>query len=263
MLHIEVDPMKTLRRSATAFCLCLFLIPLWLPRSQAQEESLSPDINKPYKTPDAEKTAARYEREDRDVVENRDKIIAVCELKPGLDAADIGAGTGLFARPFATKVAPGGKVYAVEISKEFLEHIDKTCNEHGITNVEGVFSTPTSAELPANSVDVAFICDTYHHFEYPYKMLESIHAALRPGGRLIIVDYKKEKGVSPDWIFGHVRADKKTVIEEAAKAGFAFVDEVEMMKLQYVIRFEKKQDCGHERGRGRGGRQDGGRREIE
>ncbi len=234
--------MKILHRPVTAFCLCLFLMLLWLPRSQAQEESLSPNINKPYKAPDAEKTATSYERDDRDVVEHRDKIIAVCELKSGLDVADIGAGTGLFARPFASKVAPEGKVYAVEITKEFLEHIDKTCKERGITNVEGVFSTPTSAELPANSVDMAFICDTYHHFEYPFRMLESIHAALRPGGRLIIVDYKKEKGVSPDWIFGHVRADKKAVIEEVAKAGFAFVDEVEMMKLQYVIRFEKKQD---------------------
>ncbi|NQT11503.1 MAG: methyltransferase domain-containing protein [Planctomycetes bacterium] len=234
--------MKILHRPVTAFCLCLFLIPLWLPRSQAQEESLSPNINKPYKAPDAEKTATRYERDDRDVVEHRDKIIEACELKPGLDVADIGAGTGLFARPFAAKVAPGGTVYAVEITKEFLEHIDKTCKEHAITNVEGVFSTPTSAELPANSVDMAFICDTYHHFEYPFRMLESIHTALRPGGRLIIVDYKKEKGVSPDWIFGHVRANKKTVVEEVAKAEFVFVDEVEMMKLQYVIRFEKKQD---------------------
>jgi ubiquinone/menaquinone biosynthesis C-methylase UbiE len=207
---------------------------------QAQDESLSPDINKPYRSPDAEKTASRYEREDRDVVKNRDKIVAACELKPGLDMADIGAGTGLFARPFARKVAPGGKVYAVEITKPFLEYIEKTCKEEGIENVEGVFSTTTSAELPADSIDVAFICDTYHHFEYPYKMLESICTALRPGGRLIIVDYRKEKSVSPDWVFGHVRADKKTVIEEVVKAGFTFVDEVDLMKLQYVMRFAKK-----------------------
>jgi len=232
--------MKIARRFVTAFYLSLFLSLLWLPRSQAQDESLSPDINKPYKSPDAKKTATRYEREDRDVVKNRDRIIGACELKPGLDVADIGAGTGLFARPFAAEVAPGGKVYAVEITRPFLEHIEKTCKKEGIENVEGVFSTTTSAELPANSVDTAFICDTYHHFEYPYKMLESISTALRPGGRLIIVDYRKEKGVSPDWVFGHVRADKKTVIDEVVKAGFTFVDEVELMKLQYVIRFEKK-----------------------
>jgi len=251
--------MRVFQRFVTAFYLSLFLFLLWQPPLQAQDGSLSPDINKPYKSPDAKKTATSYEREDRDVVKNRDKIIAACELKAGLDVADIGAGTGLFARPFAAKVAPGGKVYAVEITKQFLEHIDKTCEEQGIKNVDGVFSTPTSAELPANSVDTAFICDTYHHFEYPYKMLESIYTALRPGGRLIIVDYKKEKGVSPDWIFGHVRADKKTVIEEVVKAGFTFRDEVDMMKLQYVIRFEKKQDGSHRAGVGLQDRQEGGR----
>lgn len=255
--------MRVFQRSMPAFYLSLFLCLLWLPRLQAQDGSLSPGINKPYKSPDAKKTATSYERENRDVVENRDKIIAACKLKPGLDVADIGAGTGLFARPFAAKVAPGGKVYAVEITKQFLEHIDKTCEEQGIKNVDGVFSTPTSAELPANSVDTAFICDTYHHFEYPYKMLESIYTALRPGGRLIIVDFKKEKGVSPDWVFGHVRADKKTVIEEVVKAGFTFVDEVEMMKLQYVIRFEKKEDRSHRAGVGLQDRRDGGRDGVQ
>ena len=121
--------MRMCQRFVTAFHLSLFLLLLCLPRLQAQDGSLSPDINKPYKNPDAKKTATNYEREDRDVVKNRDKIIAACELKPGLDVADIGAGTGLFARPFAAKVAPGGKVYAVEITKQFLDHIVKTCKD--------------------------------------------------------------------------------------------------------------------------------------
>ena len=232
--------MKTLRRLLTLTWLCLVVSLLALPRLPAQEQSLSPGVNKPYKSPNAEKTAKSYERENRDVVQKKGEIVAACALKPGLDVADIGAGTGLFTRPFAHKVAPGGKVYAVEITKPFLEYIEKTCKEQGIENVEGVLSTPTSAKLPADSIDVAFICDTYHHFEYPYKMLDSIFTAMRPGGRLIIVDYKKEKGVSPNWIFGHVRADKKTVIEEVTKAGFTFVDEVDLMKIQYLIRFEKK-----------------------
>ncbi len=227
-------------RFPAIFYLGLIFSLLALPRLPAQDESLSPNVNKPYKNPNAEKTAKSYERENRDVVQNKDKIVAACQLKPGLDVADIGAGTGLFTRPFAAKVAPDGKVYAVEITKPFLEYIEKTCKEQGIKNVEGVFSTPTSAKLPAESIDVAFICDTYHHFEYPYKMLDSIFTAMRPGGRLIIVDYEREEGISPKWVFGHVRADKKTVIEEVTKAGFTFVDEVDLMKIQYVIRFVKK-----------------------
>ncbi len=231
---------KRSHRLFTILCLSLFFAPLSLPDTWAQDESLSPDINKPYKDPDAEKTAANYERENRDVVEARDKIIAACELESGLEVADIGAGTGLFTRPFAAKVAPDGKIYAVDITQPFLDHVGKTCKDQGIDNVECVLCTPESVELPPASVDMAYICDTYHHMEYPYKMLDSILAAIRPGGRLIIVDFKKEKGLSPDWVFGHVRADKKTVIEEVTKAGFTFVDEVDVMKLQYLIRFVKK-----------------------
>jgi hypothetical protein len=98
-----------------------------------------------------------------------------------------------------------------------------------------------STELEPESIEVAFLCDTYHHFEYPFKMLDSIHRALRPGGRLVIVDYKKEEDVSPKWVFGHVRADKGTVVQECKKAGFAFVDGVpDVMELHYVLRFVRR-----------------------
>jgi len=209
------------------------------PAVVAQEQSVKPGINNSYKSPDAEKTARSYERENRDVVENLDEIVSSCQLEPGMEIADIGAGTGLFTRRFAAKVAPGGKVYAVDITKQFVEYIEKTCQQQGIKNVVGVVNSETSAELPDGAVDRAFICDTYHHFEFPFKMLDSLRRAMRAGGRLIIVDYKKEKGVSPGWVFGHVRADKKTVIDEVTKAGFKFIDEVDLMKNQYVIRFEK------------------------
>ena len=205
----------------------------------AQENSLKPGVNKPYDNPNVERTAKSYERETRDVVQKRDEIVAACQLAPGMKVADIGTGTGLFTRPFAVKVKPGGTVYAVDITKPFVEHIEKTCRQQGIDNVKGVVCTPTSVELPPKSIDRAFICDTYHHFEFPYKMLDSIHKAMRPGGRLIIVDYKKEKGVSPNWVFGHVRADKKMVIKEVTDAGFKLIDEVDLMKAQYVLRFQK------------------------
>lgn len=207
---------------------------------RAQDESLSPGINKDYDNPNVERTVKQYERENRDVVEHSKEIVAACQLKTGMDVADIGAGTGLHTRPIARKVLPGGKVYAVEITRPFLEQIKKTCRDQGIENVVCVPSKVGSTELAPESIDVAFLCDTYHHFEYPYKMLESIHTALRPGGRLIIVDYKKEAGVSPKWIFGHVRADKSTVVEECEKAGFTFLDEVpDVMKIHYIIRVQK------------------------
>jgi len=208
---------------------------------RAQEQSVKPGINKQYENPDAEKIAKSYEREGREAVQKLDGIVAACELRPGMAVADVGAGTGLFTRPFARAVAPGGKVFAVDITEEFVDWIEKTCREQEIENVTCVKNTETSVELPPESVDLVFLCDTYHHFEYPFKMLDSISAALKPGGRLVIVDYKREEGVSREWVMGHVRAGMKTVIAECERAGFTFVDEVPgLMKENYLIRLEKR-----------------------
>ena len=229
----------TTHLAAVARCL-VGLAPLFaVPVAYSQQESLSPGVNKTYEKPNVERIAKSYERENRPVVQHRDAILAACQLKPGMAVADIGAGTGLYTRPFARKVAPGGKVYAVDITPGFVEHIEKTCREEGLDNVVCVVNTDTSAKLPAESVDLAFICDTYHHFEFPIRMLESIHQAMRPGGRLVLVDYKKEKGVSPEWVFGHVRADKALTIEEVTRAGFKLIDELDFMQLHYLLRFEK------------------------
>jgi len=205
----------------------------------AQEKSVKPGINKKYEDANVEGSVKQFEGKNREIVQNLDKIVEACQLKPGMNVADVGAGTGLLSRPFAEKVRPEGKVYAVDISEKFLRHIEKTCKEKGINNVAGVLGKPTSTELEPKSVDLVFTCDTYHHFEYPFKMLASIHKSLRSGGRLIIIDFVKKEGVSPKWVMGHVRADKDMVIKEATEAGFKFIDEVEMMKSQYVVRFEK------------------------
>lgn len=211
-----------------------------LPLSAAaQEASVKPGINQRILDRGIEGNVKSFEREGRDVVEKLDAIVAACKLQPEMDVADVGAGTGLFTRPFAVKVAPGGTVYAVEISEKFTRHIEKTCREAGIDNVVGVVGTATSTELKPDSVDLVFVCDTYHHFEYPYKMLASIHQALRPGGRLVIVEFKKEEGVSPEWIMGHVRADQATTTQEITEAGFKLIDELDLLKTQYVLRFEK------------------------
>jgi predicted methyltransferase len=234
------DPMNEQSRRWHGHGLALILLILLARPARSQEESLSPGINKSYENPKVERIVEQYERDSRDVVQHSKEIVAACELKSGMDVADVGAGTGLHTRPIARRVRPGGKVYAVEITEPFLAQIEKTCREQGIENVVCVHSKIDSADLDPDSIDVAFLCDTYHHFEYPFKMLDSIHQALRPGGRLVIVDYKKEEGVSPKWVFGHVRADKNTVIEECEKAGFTFLDEVpDVMKIHYILRFKK------------------------
>src|SRR4029077_2017625 len=125
-----------------------------------------------------------FEVESREIYTQRKEIVVACKLKPGMAVADIGAGTGLFTRLFAKEVGPQGKVYAVDIAAKFIEHIEKTAQDEGLKNVGGVVCTADSVRLPAKSIALAFVCDTYHHFEFPFKTLASIHEALRPGGQL-------------------------------------------------------------------------------
>jgi ubiquinone/menaquinone biosynthesis C-methylase UbiE len=156
-----------------------------------------------------------------------------------MDVADVGAGTGLFTRLFARGVGPRGKVYAVDIARPFIQHIEKTAREKGLTNVVGVVCTQSSTELPAGSVDLVFVCDTYHHFEFPYKTLKSIHRALRPGGQLVLIDFKRIKGVSSDWVLKHVRAGQETFTREIVASGFRPVREEKLLQENYFLRFSK------------------------
>jgi predicted methyltransferase len=205
----------------------------------AQEKSVRPGINKPFENPDVKEYVGKFEVESREVYAKRQEIVRACGLKPGMAVADVGAGTGLFTRLFAREVGPDGKVYAVDIAPKFVKHVEKTCKEAGLKNVTGVVCTPTSAELPANSVDLVFICDTYHHFEFPQRTLASIHRALRPGGRLVLVDFHRILGKSSEWILFHVRAGQEVFVKEIEAAGFKQTGEEKFLKENYLVRFVK------------------------
>jgi ubiquinone/menaquinone biosynthesis C-methylase UbiE len=154
-------------------------------------------------------------------------------------AADIGAGTGLFTRLFAKEVGPRGKVMAVDIAPKFIQYIEKTCKELALKNVAGVVCKADSVELPANSIDLAFICDTYHHFEFPYKTMASLHRALRTGGHVVLVDFHRIPGKSSAWVLNHVRAGQEVFTSEIKTSGFKQVEDVALLKENYFVRFEK------------------------
>ena len=156
--------------------------------------------------------------------------------------ADIGAGTWLFTRLFALTVEPGGTVYAVDISKTFIDNILRTSRENGLTNVKGIVNTQKDVSLPADSIDLAFITDTYHHFEYPRSTMASIHKALRKDGRVIIIDFRRDPRISSDWVMRHVRGNKDQVIEELREAGFRLVDDKPLMRANYFLEFVKSGD---------------------
>ena len=223
----------------TSFILQVLAIAVVASNCDAQDKSVNPEINKSFVKPDVSTFVERFEKEGREVYDHREEIIEACQLKPGMVVADIGAGTGLFTRMIAPRVTDRGQVFAVDIAKEFVEHVEKVCRDEGIKNVKGVVCTPESTALPENSVDLAFICDTYHHFEFPYKTMRSIYRALKPDGQVVLVDFDRVEGKSSDWILSHLRAGKSTFVKEIELAGFEVAEERDFLATSYWIRFKK------------------------
>ncbi len=205
---------------------------------QAEEKSVRPGINTYYMDPDWQQWVNQFETPGREIYDRRFDILRASAVL-GMDVADVGAGTGLFTRLFSPQVGAQGKVYAVDISRPFVENILRDSRERGLINIEGVVNSPADAMLDAASIDLAFTVDTYHHFEYPKSMLASIHKALRSGGRLIVIDFIKRPGKSSGWVMGHVRANKNKVIEEITSAGFVQIDDKPFLHANYFLEFRK------------------------
>ena len=221
-----------------AILLAVLLFPVAL--IHAQEKSVNPGINKNYEHPDVPESIQRFESNGRDVFDHRLEIVAALELKPGMTVADIGAGTGLFTRLISPAVGATGKVYAVDIAKEFVDHIEKIAHEQKMENIVGVVCKQDSTELSPNSVDLVFICDVYHHFEFPQRTLHSIHEALKPKGQIVLIDYQRIPGKSSDFVMGHVRAGQEVFTQEIVDAGFKQIEEKKnLLKESYFVRFEK------------------------
>ncbi|MBX7211950.1 MAG: class I SAM-dependent methyltransferase [Verrucomicrobiaceae bacterium] len=211
--------------------------------ASAQEQSVKPGINAKYLDPNmrVEEFTQKFETESREIFHQREKIITNVGLKPGMVMADIGAGTGLFTVPFSQAVGPTGKVYAVDIVKSFIEHIKARASKANVANVETVLCKERSVELPESSIDLAFICDVYHHFEYPQATLASLHKALKPGGEIVLIDFKRIPGESSDFVMGHVRAGQEVFEAEVSAAGFEKIAEVkDVLTENYFARFKKK-----------------------
>jgi SAM-dependent methyltransferase len=190
---------------------------------------------------DVDEYVERFEGESREVFAERQAIVEALALSTGSRIADIGAGTGFFTALFAEEVGGDGTVYAVEISPKFLEHLRERFAAEEPTPVRVVEGTRNSVELPPSSIDLAFICDVYHHFESPQDSLASLLSAIRPGGSLVLIDFERIPGESPEWIFEHVRAGEEVFRAEIEAAGFVFTEEIQLegLKNNYMLRFER------------------------
>jgi ubiquinone/menaquinone biosynthesis C-methylase UbiE len=214
------------------------LVPVFV--SGQEGRVVDPSINERFKNPDVEANVESFEREDRPVYKYRHAIVAALGLRAGDDVADVGAGSGFMARIIAREVGPEGQVYAVDIAQATIDHIEAAAREEGIGNVKGVLGGERTTHLPPDSVDLVLICDTYHHFEYPADIMASIFAALRPGGRLVVIDYERIRGVTADSRYEHLRGGKGTFSDEIKDAGFDLEKELPLIPESYYLEFRKR-----------------------
>ncbi len=198
------------------------------------------DLNKSFDA-DVAHWAERFEHEGRSIYDQRFAILDEMGLKPGMVVADIGAGSGLISRLIARRVAPGGTVYAVDIAKNMIDHIEKTAREENIPNLKAVLGKPRSPSLPPNSVDVICIIDAYHHFEHPAAMLAEIRKELRSDGLLVLIDFKRIEGVARDFVLDMVRAGEGTFTDEFLNASFELTERWDdMFPENYLLKFRHR-----------------------
>jgi ubiquinone/menaquinone biosynthesis C-methylase UbiE len=179
------------------------------------------------------------ERPSREREENLSLLIDVLKLKPGMTVVDLGAGSGRISFLMAPKVAPGGKILAVDIQDEMLAMIEKKVDETGIENVIPKKGKVASTGLEPNSVDLIIMVDVYHELEFPHEMLADFSKILAPGGRVAWVEYRKE---DPDVPIKLVhKMTEKQVKKEASQEefGLKYVETINKLPQQHVIIFQK------------------------
>jgi ubiquinone/menaquinone biosynthesis C-methylase UbiE len=178
------------------------------------------------------------ERPERQQEERPDLLLQSIPLHPGETAADIGAGTGYLSWRMAKMTGDKGKVYCVEIQQEMLDLLAKKMAEHQTTNFQSVLGTVTDTRLPANSVDVVLMVDVYHEFDHPYEMMQSIARALKPGGRIVWVEYRAEDPAVPIKLLH--KMSEAQVRKEAALVPLQWVETIEKLPRQHIFIFTKK-----------------------
>jgi len=178
------------------------------------------------------------EREGREAEQRPAEVIRTMGLKPGDVVADVGCASGYFARRMARAVAPGGRVYAVDIQKEMLELLRGRLEQEAIGNVVPVLGDADDPHLATASLDWILLVDVYHEFQQPKAMLARMRAALKPGGRVALVEYRQE-GTTALHIRPEHRMSVEQVLEEWQPAGYRLVKQHEFLPVQHLFVFEK------------------------
>ena len=166
-----------------------------------------------------------------------DEVLATIKLKPGNVVADIGAGSGIFSRPMARAVGPKGKVFAVEVDKDLVAHINERSKQEKIKNLEAVLGEFDDPKLPARNVDVAFFQDVIHHIEHRQTYLKNLATYLKPDARIVMIDFVMDKNnpKSPHAESPEMQITKEDVTGWMATVGFRPVEESHLFSDKYFV----------------------------
>lgn len=184
---------------------------------------------------DIDKAVKMFESAERDTWQKPEEVMKQLQLRSGDVVVDIGAGTGYFTRRFAAAVGAQGKAVGLDIESTMVTHINAEAQKQGIANLSARQVPPHDPQLAPQSVDVVFICDTYHHMQERVAYARLLSQALKPGGRVVIVDFQKRPlplGPPMEW-----KLAPEAVTEEFRQAGFQLARSVEFLPYQYFLEF--------------------------
>lgn len=176
-------------------------------------------------------------RSERETEEAPDAALDAIGIPRGATVADVGAGVGYFTWRLAERVGPSGKVYANDIQQAMLEKLRGNMEARHLTNVQTVLGAEDDPKLPAGAVDVILLVDVYHEFSEPQKMLQKMRQALKPDGRLVLLEYRKEDPSIPIRPEHKMSADE--VRAELQPEGFRFEKNLTTLPRQHILIFRK------------------------
>ncbi|MEA3210040.1 MAG: hypothetical protein QOE70_3097 [Chthoniobacter sp.] len=213
-----------------------------VPRYETREEHDPNGIGKFYQGREiahvmGHQAADWLERPEREEEERTELLIDSLKFREGEVVADIGCGSGFIARKISKKVGETGVVHGVEIQQEMLDLLMQRMAMFHITNVKPVLGTITDPKLPPASCDTMIMVDVYHEFDHPYEMIESMLAGLKPGGRLVFVEFRGEDPKVPIKLVH--KMTEAQVKKEMSVHALEFVETIEVLPRQHIIIFRK------------------------